>query len=496
MKLNRKSFGMKLWLWFVLFAAMIFAALWLLQTVFLQNFYDGMAIHNVERVAGEIAGQQDNGNLEDVLADYAANESLLIFLTDWDGNILYSADEHNSVYREHRNRTDAAGNPYREFQELMNWQIGAFRILPSGYADFLQQLSASESGTIGYRAESGDAYVYGMALAPSEQWGAQGAVLYISMPLGAVGAATSILRIQLIWVTAASLIISFFIAYWISRQFARPIASIAGQAERMADGEFCSDYKRGFCLELDELSDTLSTVAASLKRLENARRELLANVSHDLRTPLTMIKGYAEMVREISWSDDAMREQDLSIIIREADRLTGLVNDILDYSAQSAERPVEDVDFDLSAAARSVAEQFAPLCEHKSCTLETAIQPDQWVHGEEAQIKRVLYNLIDNAICHAGENRIVRVSLTGSAARVRAEVQDNGQGIPEEELPYIWDRYFTAKERRQSGGRSGLGLAITKEILKRQHADFGVESACGKGSRFWFEMERQNPGKI
>ena len=102
MKLNRKSFGVKLWLYFVGFAAIIFAALWLLQTVFLQSFYNSMAIHNIKQVALQIAEQQDSDVLDSLIEDYALEYSLLIFLTDWNGNVIYSADEHSSVYEKQR----------------------------------------------------------------------------------------------------------------------------------------------------------------------------------------------------------------------------------------------------------------------------------------------------------------------------------------------------------------------------------------------------------
>ena len=109
-------------------------------------------------------------------------------------------------------------------------------------------------------------------------------------------------------------------------------------------------------------------------------------------------------------------------------------------------------------------------------------------------LRRVLYNLIDNALCHSENGRNVQVSLTGDGTRVRTEVRDRGEGIPEEELPYIWDRYFTAKQREAAGGGTGLGLAIVKEILKAHHAKFGVESHPGQGCTFWFELKKQNHG--
>lgn len=496
MKLRLKSFGMKLWLCFALFSAIIFVALWLLQTVFLQSFYNGMAIQNVQKVAAQIAEQRDSEDLESAIDNFALNDSLLIFLTDWQGNVIYSADQNSFVYQENRTwHTSENGNdnPYRNPDEMLNWQVGAFHNLPQGYDEFLQQLLASDDDHVGYTLENDTAYIYGMKLSASGAaaglLGGKEAVLYISMPLGAVGAAVAILRLQLVWVTLVSLVIGFVIAYFLSRRFARPVSSISAQAKRMANGNFDGDFEKGFCLELDELSDTLGQTADALAQAENYRRELLANVSHDLRTPLTMIRGYAESVRDITWEDHEKRETDLTIIIREADRLTGLVNDILDYSAlQAADQSVEWENVDISSAAQNVMKQFEPLCMRDSYTIEAFIEPERWVRGNKKQLVRVLYNLIDNAIQHAGSSRKIQIVVKDLGKSIRIEVRDYGKGIRQDELPYVWDRYFTSKQRQRSGGGSGLGLAIAKEILLAHKAEFGVENESRQGCLFWFAL--------
>lgn len=458
---------------------MIFAVLWLLQTVFLQTFYDRMTIRNAERAASEIADALSSGDLSR-MDELASENSLLIFLTDAQGNVLYSADEHASLYEKNWSRGNG-NNPYRT-EERMGWQAGAFRNLPRDYSGFLTRLAESPDGTVGFATEDGAAYIWGAVLE-------EGDILYISTPLGAVGAAVGILRGQLLWVTALSLVLGFLMAWWFSGRFARPVAALSVQARHLGEGDFRPDYTEGFCAELDDLSGTLKETSQRLQRLENARRELLANVSHDLRTPLTMIKGYAEMVRDISWSDGAQREADLAVIIREADRLTGLVNDILEESSlRTGQDAGTRTPVDLSAAARAAAEQFAPLCARRELTLETDIQPGLWVTGDEKQLQRVLYNWLDNAIRHSGPGQSVRLSLKRETGLARAEVRDHGPGIAPENLPHIWDRYYTAEERRETGG-TGLGLAITREILKRHSARFGVESQPGQGSLFWFTLE-------
>ena len=495
MRRNRKSFGMKLWLCFILFTAFIFVALWLLQTIFLQQFYNTMVIKKLKHTASELDQKSGSDNLTNLIDDYAARDSLLIFLTDQQGNVIYSADEHNSVYKQNPNKdteSSSQDNPYHSSGTLMNWQIGAYRNLPQDYDDFLLQLSANKNGEIGYTTEDASAYIYGIRLTKYQQSSSkEEVVLYISTPLGAVGATAEIIRIQLAWVSLASLVMGFIISYFISRQFALPVSAISAQAKSMRKGKFDYEYKTGFCLELEELSDTLRETAAALKQSENTRRELLANISHDLRTPLTMIKGYAEILQEISWDDDSQRKEDLTVIIRETDRLTELVNDIMEFSSiQTSDCPVELKPIDLSAAAQSVVDQFTPLYQRNTCMMVFSLEPGQWVNGNEKQLKRVFYNLIDNAVCHTSNSMKIKVTLKCINDIVRVEIRDYGSGIPEDELPYIWDRYFTSKQRKNIGSSSGLGLAITKKILLLHKASFGVESKTGQGCLFWFELNK------
>lgn len=465
-----------------MFAALILGALWLLQTVFLQSFYDGMAIQNTQRLAEKIVGQVDSDDFEEQLDAWASEGSMLIFLTDREGGILYSTDEHSAVYQKKDAGRSGGSNPYREQDGPLSWQEGARHNLPSDYPGFLECLEESSTGQAGYKSVDGNAYIYGQVLPESSRWGQ--AVLYMSTPLGGAGAAVGILRVQLLWVTLASLALASVLAWLVARQFARPVAAITRQARNLPDGNTEAPYEAGFCKELDEVSRALTETAETLRNLENARRELLANVSHDLRTPLTMIKGYAEMVREISWNDEEKREQDLGIITREADRLTTLVNDILEYSAAQSQEP-ELTRVDLSRLAKEAVEQVAPLAQQNGLKIVSDIASGVQVPADEKHMSRVLCNLLDNGLRYTQSKLTVRVKA--QEGTVRAEVRDDGPGIPPEELPLVWERYFTSKQR---GGRgsSGLGLAITKELLTAQKARFGVSSQVGDGTAFWFEM--------
>ena len=477
---KRKSFGVKLWLWFLLFSAVIFLTLWLLQTVFLQNFYNGMAIRNVEKAVGKMTAHSSDTGFYEVIDEIAVSNSLLVFVTDENGNVLYSADEYRRLYGGTTQANDGTDNPYHA-GDVMNWEKGALRNLPYSYGMLVNKLSKAETDSVGFVTEDNAAYVTGVRLG-------DGRILSVSLPLGTVGGTVGILRAQLVWVSVLSLILGFVLAWVISKRFEKPVAQIAASAKEVAGGNFHPEFPKGFCAELDELSDTLEETALRLEKSKNSQREFLANVSHDLRTPLTMIKGYAEMVKEISWNDEENREKDLNIIMREADRLTALVNEILEFSAMQADGSVKEYEkIDLSRAVKEVIEQFAPVCEQNGYVIESEITDGITVRADESRIKRVIYNFIDNAVNHTDESKKIKASLTEGDGSARFSVTDYGKGIADEDIPYIWDRYYTSRSRKNKAVVSGLGLSIAKEILTAHRAKFGVDNR--NNCTFWFEMK-------
>ncbi|MCR4890570.1 MAG: sensor histidine kinase [Lachnospiraceae bacterium] len=538
-----KSFRTKLWLYFILFATVIFVVLWLLQTVFLQSFYNGMLKRNTREAAEEIAVSGKKADFTALVDQLSSENSLLVFITDLDGSILHSSDAYKSYYHASESYKEAyqeasgavdgedsqetGGNPYRHeetdvgsgkesqivgaessqenlqdgseaggsesseaadanpyrHEQSLNWQVGNYRNLPDGYDEFLEELKASSEGRVEYSTDS--QFVYGRYMELEDE---EKAVLYTSVTLGAVGAAASIIRTQLIWVTLLSILLAFVIAWFLARKFAIPVKQLSKQAKMLSGEDYKSIFEKGFCSELDDLSDSLDQTAGELKEARNYQKELLANVSHDLRTPLTMIKGYAEMVRDVSWEDEKQRNADTEIIIREADRLTALVNEILEYTRlQSRNLERELVDLDFTRLVENVVGQFEPLLSREGGTVESDIEEGCRVCGDSRLLTRAVYNLVDNAIRHMGDEKKISVSLHGKD-KALLEVRDYGEGITEEELPHIWEKYYTSRQRGRKGV-SGLGLAIVKEIAEIHGADYGVESRKGEGSRFWISLK-------
>ena len=197
-----------------------------------------------------------------------------------------------------------------------------------------------------------------------------------------------------------------------------------------------------------------------------------------------MIKGYAEMVRDISRTDEQQCNADIEVIVRESDRLSAMVNEILEYSEmQSAERKPEYDEVNFSSIVSRVCGNFESLYSRDGGHIETAVESDVTVKGDAGKLERAIYNLLDNAVRHNGESRVINVALKTENGKAILSITDHGSGIPEEELENIWDRYYTYRQRNKKGV-SGLGLAIVKQIVGMHSGICTAESEKGKGSTF------------
>ena len=232
-----------------------------------------------------------------------------------------------------------------------------------------------------------------------------------------------------------------------------------------------------------------------LERSSMLQRDLMANVSHDLRTPLTMIKSYAEMIRDLSGDIPEKRNAHLDVIIEESDRLNSLVNDMLALSAmQAGTLSMDIISFNIHDAVDSILAPYRVLEEKEGYTVHFNCREDIYVEGDEERIKQVISNLLSNAVKYCGHDKTVFINIRRWGKKVHFEVVDHGVGIKPEELSHIWDRYYKTSSNHVRPTRgSGLGLSIVKEILVMHGAKYGVESKVGKGTTVWFELNTARP---
>ena len=277
------------------------------------------------------------------------------------------------------------------------------------------------------------------------------------------------------------------IAFLISKRVSSPIVAINSSAKELAKGNYDTTFKGEGYQEIRELNNTLNYAAKELSKVEGLRRELIANISHDLRTPLTMITGYGEVMRDIPGENTP---ENVQIIIDEAKRLTTLVNDILDISKfQSGNQVLKIEDFNLTKSIEEILLRYNKLTEQNGYKIIFTHDEDVIIQGDEVKLSQVIYNLINNAITYTGEDKTVTLRQIIEEDWVKIEVIDSGEGIPEEDIPLIWDRYYKVnKTHKRAAIGTGLGLSLVKEILQLHEAEFGVESSLGEGSCFYFKL--------
>ncbi len=313
-------------------------------------------------------------------------------------------------------------------------------------------------------------------------------ILMMDSELVPLGATVQTLQRQFGWIMCLLIMGALIIALAISRVICAPLEKMSHSAKRLAKGDYDAEFKGGGYREAEELGEALSYAAEELAKTDNLQKELVANISHDLRTPLTMIKGYSEVMRDIPGENNP---ENVQVIIDETERLTELVNDMLDLSKIRAgtRKPEKEV-FNLTETVRTVLLRYEKLTEKDSYTVAFDADEELMVNADRTMILQVIYNLINNALNYTGEDKKVSIVQSAWDNRVRISVIDTGLGIAEEDIPYIWDRYYKVdKVHKRAKVGTGLGLSIVKGILESHGAPYGVESQVGEGSNFWFELE-------
>lgn len=295
------------------------------------------------------------------------------------------------------------------------------------------------------------------------------------------------LGLQYGWILIIILVAAIIMALVLYRKISAPLIRMNKSAKILSEGHYDVDFVGDGYRETRELANTLNYASHELSRADHLQKELIANISHDLRTPLTLIKGYSEVMRDFPEETTA---ENMQVLIDETTRLSDLVNDLLDLSRiQAGARTLTPEYFDITAAIQEVLARYDALLKHRGFRMEFHHDYNLWVCADRSMILQVLYNLINNAVNYSGKNQLIVLKQTRHDSVVRISVTDTGAGIAPEELPLIWDRYYKVdKVHKRAMIGTGLGLSIVKEILELHHTVYGVDSTIGVGSTFWFEL--------
>ena len=459
-KKQKSSLKFKTLSYLVIFSLGIILFLWVFQILFLKISYEFYQVKQMQKIVNQVKNTEIN-SLNDELMLLAYQNGVCI--------------EYESIY-----------GKKLEFNTMMvGCGLDKNLVIVN---DFKKEFRSSEESEKGIRLlnpiTNAKAYLY----AVNKDYGR----VYIYSPLEDLNGASLILKSQLIYIMLIVLWFSIIFAYFISQKITKPITDITKKTREMGKGNYDVNFPKNGTLEIDELSKTLNLACKDMKKIDELRRDLLANVSHDLKTPLTMIKAYAEMVRDITYNDKEKREKNLNVIIEEADRLNVLVNDILELSklqASSTELNIEE--YDLISDIRLILEKYDIIRETENYTFILEGVSVALVKADRNKIYQVIYNLINNAINYTGKDKkvIVRVSLQEEFYLV--EVIDTGKGIKASDLPYIWDRYYkNDKNHQRNVVGSGIGLSIVRNILEQHGFKYGVETKKNKGTNFYFKIPK------
>ena len=453
--MKSNSLKVQIWKYLSIFSIFILSFLWLFQVLFLNKFYEFSKIKQLDNTINLIKESYNNNSLYSNVDNYAEDNGICIQIFT-DKKIIYDSQSFNKGcmpknvdYRDVFIKSSLDKETYKLINPRFNNEVllKAIKLNSNTYA-------------------------------------------FLSSSLQPLDGAVEIIKKELVIVSIMVLLFSFLIGYFISKKLSKPIEKINKTAKIMAQG----DYENAYffidenILELNELVATLNQTNDELTKIDELQKEILANVSHDLKTPLTMIKAYAEMVRDLTYKDDIKREDNLNVIIEETDRLNLLVNDIIELTKINNDlQNLNITEFDLVELINSIINRFGIMDANFVFKNKSPII----VKADKIRIEQVIYNLIINAINYTGKDKKVIINLKENDKYVHVEIKDTGKGIDEEDLKLIWKRYYKVdkKYRREKKG-SGIGLSIVENILKKHKFNYGVNSIKNKGTTFYFDIDK------
>jgi len=475
------SVGWKLFAYLMVFVLFILAVIWFFQIHLLDYFYRNTKYKELETISGIVAEYVDTDSLEEAVDSCAAEYAMCIRVfrkTELVANEVANADVVSECVIHQLSQAEL-NNFYQKAKEG-GGVYAATKEMRSHHDIFFDRWNPDKL----YVDRISLGMVYNTVIP-----GADGAeyMIMLGAELTPVDATVNTLKTQFIWIVSVLTVAAFLLAFLISRNISGPISKMNRSAKKLAEGRYDVTFDGRGYREIRELADSLNYASEELSRSDRLQRELIANVSHDLRTPLTMIKGYSEVMRDIPGENTP---ENLQVVIDETTRLSELVSDMLDLSRiRAGTRQPQPTRFCLTDAVREVLGRYDKLIHMDGYRIDFSAQADVYVVADRVMVLQVLYNLINNAIHYVGEDKCVVVEQMVEEGKVRIAVTDHGVGIEPEQLDRIWDRYYKVdRVHKRAAVGTGLGLSIVKGILESHRAAYGVKSAPGRGSSFWFAL--------
>ena len=467
LKKSVHSIRFTVWIYFAIFIISILLMIWVSFTVSLETTYRTEKTSDITSLAKYILTQWGNdGFTTDSLDRIAHDNDTCVLIQDRYGLSVYSYDIMGKNCLLHN-----AGASLAKYRKLAGES-------PTGIYYAEVKNSRFENNTL----------IFAMVLGTKES---PSGYLFLNTSLEPLESTVDILKVQMFQVSLAMLVLAFGISIFLSRLVSTPIIRITRSAEKLAQGDYNVKFNGRGYTETEQLADTLNYASNEITKIDTMRRDLMANISHDLRTPLTMVKAYAEMIRDLSGDDPVKRDEHLGIIIEESDRLAALVNDIMDLTKlENGSVELNKEPFCVGSRLREIMTRYTLLSERDGYKFYVSADDEAWGEADLIKFDQIIYNLVNNAVNYSGEDRSVYIMEICTPKTIQISVTDTGDGISKELLPLIFDRYYRAEKHKREVIGTGLGLSIVKQIFILHGFRFGVKSEEGVGSTFWFEMDR------
>ena len=478
--LRKRRCGMNVF-WTLFFCLVVFVGVsltvaWIFHVRLLNIFYKQFEVKELLTVERAMENTlEDMDNLKDIAMEYADKYGACITVYEVDDGIIRSICDAgvNDGFILRRVSEDRIEEFYRNTVEQGGRNVAEFRLETDG-------LSPREG------RKNAEKNVSAVSMRVAEKNGTRYFIVAEQLLTPVEPVAATVGR-QLLWIAVILIALAAVFSFVMSQILAKPLVRMSFAVKRLTRGEREVRFAGSPCQEIRELSDTLDHAANELAGSRSSERQLIADISHDMRTPLTMIKGYGEVMRDIPTEHTP---ENFQIIIDETERLSELVNDTLDLSRLRAgvRSPIRS-EFNLTETVREAMIRYDKLISFDGYTIRFEAEEEVTVYADRAMILQVVYNLINNAVNYTGEDKTVIVTQSVTGENVRVSVADSGDGIGEQDADRIWSRYYRANNtcRRTIVG-TGLGLSIVRNILLSHKAVFGLDSRVGAGTVFWFEL--------
>lgn len=477
-RIENVSIKYKIWIYLIGFCILLLSILWIAQVGLLKSFYKSVKMRQTRQAVKAVERSIDSEYAQDLIESIAQENEVCVLVLSNTATEIFSAEELRdcSIHK----------MPFLDKKMIVEKTLTANREI---YQNYERQFDKKPMDNMmpPQDHKGGDMVQSLVYSKPIKNAAGKELVVVVNTRVEPVDATVYTLRIQLTFVTFVTLIVAGIMSFYISRKVAEPIEKINESAKILAQGNYDVVFKARGYKEINELSDTLTYTATELSKVESLRQEFIANISHDLRTPLTLIGGYAEVMRDIPGENSPENAQ---VVIDEAKRLATLVSDVLSISKIQAgvTLPV-CTPYNITSSIQKTVERMQELLKSEGYSINFEYNQDVIVKADELLISQSFYNLLTNAVTYTGTDKLITVRQVLENSSVRIEVCDTGDGIAAANLPYVWERYYRIdKTHKRAVTGTGIGLSIVKSLVTAHGGKYGVISEEGKGSTFWFSL--------